>query len=181
MRLWACACCRLVADVMNGAGKRTIEVADRYADGRASPAEVDEARVALQAHARPEAPEYPAWAILDPSADDAASVVAWAVPSLEDLVGGQAEPDLHAACIAYLRDIFGNPYRPVAVDPSWRTSTVLALAEGIYQERAFDRLPILADALQDAGCEDEQLLSHCRGAGPHVLGCWAVDILLEKK
>jgi hypothetical protein len=80
-----------------------------------------------------------------------------------------------------LRDIFGNPFRPVAVDPSWLTSTVVALAEGIYQERAFDRLPILADALQDAGCDSDDVLSHCRSDGPHVRGCWVVDLLTGRK
>ena len=79
------------------------------------------------------------------------------------------------------RDIFGNPFRPVPFDPAWRTTAVVPLAEGIYAERAFDRLPVLADALQDAGCEDEELLGHCRGPGPHVRGCWVVDLVLGKE
>jgi hypothetical protein len=81
----------------------------------------------------------------------------------------------------FLRDIFGNPFHAVAINPSWLTSTVLTLAEGIYDERAFDRLPILADALQDAGCENADILNHCRSAGPHVRGCWVVDLLLGKE
>jgi hypothetical protein len=76
----------------------------------------------------------------------------------------------------YLRDIF--PFRPVTLSRSWLTVTVLTLAQGIYDERAYDRMPILADALEDAGCDSEELLNHCRGAGPHVRGCWAVDLLL---
>jgi len=84
------------------------------------------------------------------------------------------------AQVSLLRDIFGNPFRPVAVDPEWLTSTVVALARGIYDDRAFDRLPILADALQDAGYENEDVLNHCRGPGPHVRGCWVVDLLLGK-
>ena len=79
------------------------------------------------------------------------------------------------------RDIFGNPFRPVTLDPSWLTSTVLALADGIYAERAFDRLPILADALQDAGCENPDVLDHCRGPGPHVRGCFVVDLLMGRE
>ena len=71
-----------------------------------------------------------------------------------------------------LRCLFGNPLQSSRVEPSWLTSDVLGLAAGIYQERAFDRLPILADALQDAGCEDPDLLAHCRTHGPHVRGCW---------
>jgi hypothetical protein len=76
--------------------------------------------------------------------------------------------------------IFGNPFRPVAFDPTWLTSTVLALATGIYAEHAFDRMPILADALQDAGCENADILNHCRQPGDHVRGCWVVDLLLGK-
>jgi hypothetical protein len=79
-----------------------------------------------------------------------------------------------------LRDIVGNPFRPVAIDPAWRTSTVVGLATAIYAERAFDRLPILADALEDAGCDQLDLLAHCRSDGPHVRGCWAVDLVLGK-
>jgi hypothetical protein len=80
-----------------------------------------------------------------------------------------------------LLDIFGNPFRSVSVDPSWLTSTVVALARGTYDERAFDRLPILADALQDAGCENADILTHLRGDGPHVRGCWALDLILGKQ
>ena len=81
-----------------------------------------------------------------------------------------------------LHDIFGPlPFRDVAVAPAWLTSDVLALARGIYEEKAFDRMPILADALQDAGCDNEEVLNHCRAAGwEHVRGCWIVDLLLGK-
>jgi hypothetical protein len=90
------------------------------------------------------------------------------------LKAGMAEQSSQASL---LRCVVGNPFRLVALDPSWLTSTVVQLAAGIYEERAFDRLPILADALQDAGCEEEQVLAHCRGDGPHVRGCWVVDLL----
>jgi hypothetical protein len=80
-----------------------------------------------------------------------------------------------------LRDIFGNPFRPVNADPVWLTSTVVSLAEGMYAERAFDRLPILADALQDAGCDHPDILSHCRSDSTHVRGCWVVDLILGKE
>jgi hypothetical protein len=83
--------------------------------------------------------------------------------------------------ILLLRDIFGNPFRPVAFDPAWRTTDVMLLARGIYEERAFDRMPILADALQDAGCESEDILNHLRDANAtHVRGCWALDLVLDK-
>src|SRR6185436_17280064 len=80
-----------------------------------------------------------------------------------------------------VREVFGNPFRPVAVAPEWRTETVLAVARGAYAERAFDRLPILADALEGAGCDAAEVLAHCRGPGPHVLGCWALDLVLGKQ
>src|SRR5262249_45247069 len=79
-----------------------------------------------------------------------------------------------------LHELFGNPFRPVAADRSWLTSDVVGLARAIYDDRAFDRLPSLADALQDAGCDQADVLAHCRGGGPHVRGCWVVDLLLGK-
>jgi hypothetical protein len=80
-----------------------------------------------------------------------------------------------------LHDIFGNAFRPITLNPSWLTPTVKEIAEAIYQERVFDRLLILADALEDAGCDNADILEHCRGPGPHVLGCWVVDLILGKK
>ncbi len=86
-----------------------------------------------------------------------------------------------AAQVLIVRDIFGIlPFRNLPFAPAWRTSTVVALADGIYQDRAFDRMPILADALEDAGCDNEDILDHCRGDGPHVRGCWVVDLVLSK-
>ena len=80
----------------------------------------------------------------------------------------------------FLREIFGNPFCPAQVHPqwlSWNGGTVRQLAEAIYTDRAFDRMPILADALEDAGCTDADILDHLRGPGPHVRGCWVVDML----
>jgi hypothetical protein len=82
-----------------------------------------------------------------------------------------------------LREIFGNPFRPPAVQPawlSWNEGTLPRLARGIYDDRAFDRLGILADALEDAGCTDAVILGHCREPGEHVRGCWLVDLLLQQ-
>jgi hypothetical protein len=78
-----------------------------------------------------------------------------------------------------VRDLFGPlPFRPVACDPSWLTSTVTALARQMYESRNFTPMPILADALQDAGCDHPDILAHCRGDGPHARGCWVVDLVL---
>jgi hypothetical protein len=90
-------------------------------------------------------------------------------------------PTGSVAQIRLLRDIVGDHFRPVALDPSWLTSTVVSLANGIYDERAFDRMPILADALQDAGCDNEDILNHCQQTEVHVRGCWVIDLLLAKQ
>jgi hypothetical protein len=83
-------------------------------------------------------------------------------------------------CLLF-REIFGNPFRPVAADPAWLTSAVVSLARAIYNDRAFDHMPILADALQDAGCDNPDILDHCRGPGSHVRGCWVVDAVLNQQ
>ncbi len=85
------------------------------------------------------------------------------------------------AQVEFLRDIFGNPFRPVTFSPSWGTSTTVALASQMYDSRDFSAMPILADALQDAGCDSVDVLDHCRGSGPHVRGCWVVDLVLGKE
>jgi hypothetical protein len=102
------------------------------------------------------------------------------------LIANQRGPTLwHRASIAnQLREVFGNPCHPSPpLTPfilGWNDGTVVKLAQGIYDERAFDRLPILADALEDAGCQDAEILGHCRHADGHVRGCWVVDLCLNK-
>src|SRR5262249_39372260 len=82
---------------------------------------------------------------------------------------------------ALLREILGNPFRPVFLEQSWVTNKVKGLAEDIYERRAFSRLPDLADALEEAGCSNAEILSHGRSSGPHGPGCWLVDLLCERK
>jgi hypothetical protein len=81
----------------------------------------------------------------------------------------------------FLREVICNPFHPVTINPAWRTSNVTALAQSIYDDRAFDRLPILADALEDAGCDNADILNHCRQPGEHVRGCWVVDLVLGRE
>jgi hypothetical protein len=102
---------------------------------------------------------------------------------------GKAEGELQ--CAQLVREIFGNPFLPPVIDPSrrsWNHATARRLAEACYEERHLSegtldngRLAILADALEEAGCTDGELLSHLRGPGPHVRGCWALDVLLGKE
>ena len=78
----------------------------------------------------------------------------------------------------------GSKARPARVDPAclaWDAVVVPGIARGIYDERAFERMPILADALEDAGCGDADILAHCRSDWPHVRGCWVVDLLRGQK
>jgi hypothetical protein len=80
-----------------------------------------------------------------------------------------------------LDDVFGNPFHPVAFDPSWRTATAVGLAQSMYESRDFAAMPILADALEEAGCDSPDVLAHCRDPnGVHVRGCWVVDLVLGK-
>ncbi len=82
----------------------------------------------------------------------------------------------------YLRDLFGpGLFHPITLDPAWLTPTVKALAHSIYTDRTFDRLPLLADELVKSGCADPEIVSHLRGSGPHVRGCWALDLILGKE
>jgi hypothetical protein len=104
-----------------------------------------------------------------------------AVNALGDAGRVGKRADMAPRQMSLLRDIFGNPFRLVTLDPRWLTSTVVDLAQAIYNERAFERMPILADALMDAGCDSDDIIHHCRGDGPHVRGCWVVDLLLGKE
>ena len=91
-----------------------------------------------------------------------------------------------AAQARLVREIFGNPFGPVAFSPVWRTDTATELARQMYEANEFGAMPILADALQDAGCDSTEVLDHCRGfdqdaCGPsHVRGCWVVDLVLDR-
>jgi hypothetical protein len=98
-----------------------------------------------------------------------------------------ARDQQYASQAVLLRDLFGNPFRPVALDPTWLTPTVVSLAQAAYDHRTLpagtledDRLAVLADALEEAGCTDADILGHLRGLGPHVRGCFAVDLVLNK-
>jgi hypothetical protein len=88
------------------------------------------------------------------------------------------DPEASALYAHFLRELHGNPFRPVAADPSWLTSTVVVLARQMYESRDFSAMPILADALQDAGCDNDDILNHCRDTTAlHVRGCWVVDLV----
>jgi hypothetical protein len=101
----------------------------------------------------------------------------WKVTRLEGFAPTGAEKPVQADL---LRCIFGNPFQPATFDPAWRTPAAVALGRSIYDERRFADLPILADALEEAGCSEVDIVSHCRAPRPHARGCWIVDLLLGK-
>ncbi len=128
------------------------------------------------------APNY-AWEAAAGASDQASAAAAALAVNTSAWSTGRAAERIAQASL--LRDIFGPiPLKPVTIHPevlAWSDGTVRKIAQGIYEERAFDRLPILADALRDAGCDDEDILAHCRGEGPHVRGCWVIDLILGKE
>lgn len=204
LRLFAVACCRAIWDLMDDPRSRNVlDRIQEYVDGLIPPDVMHAAHESAadaagdgqrDYHFRNEYPSSAAKYASDTLAHgfwDVEHVVGvcaadaqWAC-AVAGVVGGKPDPDpittARAIQSGFARDIFGNPFRPVAADPAWLTSDVVALARGIYEDRAFERLPILADALQDAGCGDEQILAHCRDPqAAHVRGCWIIDLVLGK-
>lgn len=196
LRLYACACAYNVWHRMTDERSQdAVFVAERFADGLVNLEELISAFNAAQEawkeiplvrggrHSKRIKSERGSWAAkkvaevarnaANPKWDiRMAKQDAWR----QGLVGGYIRA-------SYLRDIFGTPFRPVVIQPSWRSwndGIVIKLAKAIYDEYAFDRLPILADALEEAGCTDADILNHCRQPGEHVRGCWVVDLSLGK-
>jgi hypothetical protein len=177
LRLFAVACSRRVWDGLDALGQAAVEVAERYADGLAGPEEIRAARLACKGTG-----DQSAWyaAATNPAiaARNAARSAQAGVAS-NSLLGSEAAELLAQATL--VREVFGDPFRLLSVDPSWLTPAVIDLAQAINDDRAFDQMPELADALEKRGCDDEEILSHCRGPGPHVRGCWVIDRILGKE
>jgi len=202
LRLFACACCRRIWDLLEDErSRKAVEASERFGDGL-----VDARCLRRAGDMAREA--WEAWQACSPNSDTttlrraAASAIFVCVPAFGKetrrmiprlaLLGGFAEIAAELGSPPsppeILRDLYANPFRPVSLDPAWGTSTVVSLAQAAYETRILpagildpDRLAILADALEDAGCDNEDILSHLRGQGPHVRGCWVVDLLLGKE
>jgi hypothetical protein len=180
LRLFAVACCWWIWQPLNDErSRRAVEIAERHADGLASEEEL-------------ESVNYVPWVGSTEIGSHAAQVAKDAArgTGFSAVIKGGTRADLELAEAAerqrqsgFLRDLFGNLFRPANLDPSWlswQAGTIPKLAQTIYDERAFDHLPILADALEEAGCTDPDILTHCRSGGDHVRGCWPVDLILGK-
>jgi hypothetical protein len=208
LRLFAVACCWRVWHLLTDErSRRAVQVAERFAEGLVGKGELATSRNELRAKVRGDLRAF-VFGRPRTEGDPGHAAIAWAAAwdaSREGLraIGWEAARDVaRAVGVAHrygrlphggqadqaslLRDIFGPlPFRPVTIDPfwlAWDTGTVVKLAQAIYSEPAFDRLPVVADALEDAGCDNDDILSHLRGpSGPHVRGCWVVDLLLGKE
>jgi hypothetical protein len=205
LRLFACACVRRYWNRLRWpAPREAVATAERYAEGQASDAELEERRQQAEMSAMPGfAPEYEqplyqaAWATTLESAIEAAQqtrefirlqavreaayeAAPWENEARRNAEASAAECRLQCELI---REIFGNPFRPVTVDPSWLSISAGAgavILQAVDQEQRFEELPYLGDALLDAGCSNEALLSHLRSPRGHVRGCWAVDLLMGR-
>jgi hypothetical protein len=195
LRLFACACCRQVWQYMRDpACRRAVEVSEFYADRKVRAAKLRLAKREAEEEASSRAWEASIrmWLSQYAAKDAANAAVLCAAKNVDPIAVAAATracitstPDSPKDQCGLLRDLFGHLLlRPSAPLPAsvlaWSDGTVRRIAQGIYEERAFDRLPILHDALLDPGCDDEAILAHCRGPGPHVRGCWVVDLILGK-
>jgi hypothetical protein len=198
LRLFACACCRRIWHQFKRSvpSKRAVEVAERYADGLATDEELTAAREAAKrawsaarmSYVHGQARRAAAYA----ASNDTEQLAYTSTAAYMGIGGGkdvsahmaaqQAERATHPARI---RCIFGNTLLPApAVDPAWQAwndGAIRKLAEAIYQQRRFADLPILADALEEAGCSEAAILAHCHSGGEHVRGCWVVDLLTGRQ
>jgi hypothetical protein len=165
-RLFACACCRRLAHVLDDPhNAHAVEAMERYADGLAPKREMKKAR---KAAAMPWLDSYEPYE----EAEKAARALG------HYRLKGQVNPSCDL-----LREVIGNPFATFSVRPAWlrwNEGTVARMAAALSQERRFEGLPILGDALEDAGCTDEAMLRHCREPREHVYGCWVLDLLLGK-
>jgi len=189
LRLFSCAYVRLGWHLLHDdRSRKAIEVSELYADGMASKDELADARQsamwATKAIPNP-SPESSVALLARHVADDVDVSITMTTAAYEG-TGWEHTGEREAlfrgkSKVAKLfHEVFGNPFRSVTLDRAWLTGTVTALATAIYTDRAFNRLPILADALEDAGCTLQDILDHCRQPGEHCRGCWALDLVLGK-
>jgi len=198
LRLFAVACCRHIWDLLEDERSRlAVETSAAYIEGLASRVELHSSQEQAEAVVEefwlkirkvkdnlPNSPAQKATAFTaaDPLlafrvASEASTARVWA--------GSMVLEEMQAAKITennfqchLLRDLFGNPFRPVTIDRRGWAPEVVALAETIYDHHSFDRLPELAQLLQETGCENIDVLNHCRQPGEHARGCWVVDLIL---
>jgi hypothetical protein len=203
MRLFLCGCCRHIDHVLPAKFRSTLlELAEECADEPAKEQQLADVlreltitnldqwhlpcidandiphahRAACHAFQELQGPPF------QHNAEDCTAGVRMVLSSLQTEPWILNSGVVSAVQCGIFRDVAGPfAFRTVPIERTWRTTNVDALAESIYADRAFERLPILADALEDAGCDNADILNHCRRPGEHVRGCWVVDLVLGKE
>ena len=198
--LLAVACFRHIWHLLKTEqGRHAVELLERYAEGKVTSEQLAEAKeAAWQSNSEithpegksGESPEVLALAAIglaysfQDMMQRAADATAWVKVNTPEATSEEEEK---AQCLI-VRDILGNPFRLASINPIWLTPTVSSLAQSAYDERIMpsgeldpERLAVLSDALEEAGCDNEDILNHLRSPGPHVRGCWVLDLLLGKE
>jgi hypothetical protein len=177
-----------------------LDVAERFADGAATAAELEAAHMGAaraQNAQRRKALLFAYARVMNASAPwrDRQFGLGLTTEALTGAVRGQVldaeprlgyahlqryRPEAFAPMADLARHIAGNPFRPVSRGPEWRSAPAVALARQMYDSRNFSAMPVLGDALEEAGCLEEQVSAHCRASSTHVRGCWLVDLILSK-
>jgi hypothetical protein len=197
-RLFAAACCRRIWPLLaHETHRRAVELAEQFADGLTNLAKMESACRSAARHRDHYRTEYDQMLVCPrnvvfsathsdgfSAACDASSDMFWVVKFWGNRLGLREE-NYSKETAGLIREIFGNPFRREPVDPRWLTPAVKQLAKAAYEERALPRgdlnpacLAVLADSLEEAGCAETTILDHLRVPGPHVRGCWVVDLFL---
>lgn len=201
LRLFACACCRIVWPLIpTVTGRNAVVVSERFAEGQATAEELQAASQKART-AQSSGAWLAQWAAAEAAGTDAWQAAQWASAwsaeaAAEAAAGsaalGSARLSLHDLCAMtwhqtrkmqcdVLRDLFGNPFRSARFPTYallWKSGRIVREAQAIYDSRHLQDLPALAKLLEEAGCDDAEILSHCRGGDGHVRGCWVLDGLL---
>jgi hypothetical protein len=185
LRLFAVACCRRVWELLpEGECRLAVEVAEKYADGLVTREQLRKAAIAVNANrANLGSPAASVTEYYPGGAARWASGWAAYLVRRHSKKRSDEQRERRQQC-ALLRELFGPlPFRAVTIDPlwlAWSGGTIGSLAQTIYDERRFDEAPVLADALEEAGCSDKEILAHLREPAGHVKGCWVLDLLLAR-
>ena len=193
LRLLAVACCRRIWPNLTPLYQRAVDIAEQFADKQVAEQEL----ISLHEAVSLETFDYDIFETVQ------AAIMSVTSPVMDRRIAGHVADGVEAFVSAgvwnswtynpdrkaaeklaqahLLREIVTNPFCSIDLDPACLTSTVQQLAAGIYEERAFDRMPILGDALEEAGCDNTEILDHCRQPGVHVRGCWCLDLILGKE
>lgn len=169
----------------------TIDTVERFADGQAGWDDVvRQRRIIMKLRRNNSSAQEPTQSAMSATINLTDKEPWMAVHAMENarMAAGAARPDFTLGCeqenafqLALARDVFANPFRAVRWHAEWLSAPVRELAEAIYAQRHFQSMPVLADALEEAGCDEPEILDHCRADMTHVRGCWVIDRILGKE